>query len=74
MSRDVAPADFGIDIEQDLVSAVTGKSNDARLGKIITGKDALHVSVPVDLRNIKEFLAHCLERYRSGDYSRILIG
>jgi uncharacterized protein (TIGR04141 family) len=70
MSRDVAPADFGIDIEQDLVSSVTGKSNDPRLGKIITGKDALHASVPVDLRNISEFLAVCLERYRSDDYKQ----
>lgn len=68
MGRDVAPADFGIDIEQDLVSSVTGKSNDARLGKVITGKDALHVSVPVDLGNLAEFLEHCLGRYRSQDY------
>jgi uncharacterized protein (TIGR04141 family) len=70
MGRDVAPADFGIDIEQDLVSSVTGKSNNSRLGKIITGKDALHVSVPVDLSNITEFLALCLERYRSDDYKQ----
>lgn len=70
MSRDVAPADFGIDIEQDLVSSVTGKSNDPRLGKIITGKDALHVSVPVNLTNISEFLGLCLERYRSNDYKQ----
>ena len=70
MSRDVAPADFGIDIEQDLVSSVTGKSNDSRLGKIITGKDALHVSVPVDLKNISDFLASCLERFRSDDYKQ----
>jgi uncharacterized protein (TIGR04141 family) len=70
MSRDVAPADFGIDIEQDLVSSVTGKSNDSRLGKIISGKDALYVSVPVDKSNIIEFLTHCLERYRSHDYKQ----
>jgi uncharacterized protein (TIGR04141 family) len=68
MSRTVAPTEFRIDIEQDLVSAVSAKSNDARLGKILTGKDALYVSAPVDKDNIAEFLRLCLERYRSRDY------
>jgi len=68
MSRNVAPADFGIDIEQDLVSSVTAISKDERLGKIITGKDALSVSVPVDWTNIAGFLAYCYERYKSTDY------
>jgi len=70
MSRDVAPADFGIDIEQDLVSSVTARSNDSRFGKIISGKDALHVSVPVNKSNISEFLAYCHERYRSNAYKQ----
>lgn len=70
MSRDVAPAEFGIDIEQDLVSSVTARSRDARLGKIITGKDALHLSVPVDKSNIVDFLAYCLECYRSRAYKQ----
>lgn len=68
MSRDVTPSDFGIDIEQDLISSVTAKSRDERLGKIITGRDALHLSVKVDRSNIVDFLSHCLERYRSNDY------
>lgn len=68
MSRNVAPAEFGIDIEQDLVSSVTAISKDGHLGKIITGKDALSITVPVDLNNIAEFLAYCHERYKSADY------
>lgn len=68
MSRNVAPAEFGIDIEQDLVSSVTAISKDGRLGKVITGKDAFSVSVPVDMTNIAEFLAYCHERYKSADY------
>jgi uncharacterized protein (TIGR04141 family) len=47
---------------------VTGKSRDEVLGKKITGKDALNVSVKVDNTNIVEFLSHCLERYESADY------
>ncbi len=70
MSRDVAPADFGIDIEQDLISSVTGKSHDERLGKTISGKDALSASVKVDVTNVIDFLAHCRERYISTDYKR----
>jgi len=68
MGRDVAPTDFGIDIEQDLISSVTGKSRDERLGKIITGKDVLSLSVPVDTTNVVEFLLHSLKRYQSTDY------
>jgi len=68
MSRDVTVGEFGIDIEQDLVSAVTAHSRDPRFGKIVTGRDALSVSVPVDITGIKFFLAHCIERYRSTDY------
>lgn len=68
MSRDVTPAEFGIDIEQDLISLVTARSRDERLGKIITGKDALYLSAKVDVTNIVEFLSYCLERYESEDY------
>ena len=68
MSRDVAPADFGIDIEQDLVSSVTAKSADQRLGKVITGKDAFHFSAPVNVTNIADFLRYSLTRSRSKSY------
>ena len=68
MSRDVGVGEFGIDIEQDLVSAVTARSRDPTFGKIITGRDSLSVSVPVDVSGIGPFLAHCVDRYRSADY------
>lgn len=68
MGRSVAPSEFGIDIEQDLLNSVTGISRDPRLGKTITGKDALTISIPADATNIKEVLSHCLVRYESTDY------
>jgi uncharacterized protein (TIGR04141 family) len=68
ISRDGIAADFGIDIEQDLINSVTGKSKDPRFGKIVTGRDALSVSVKVDVHSIKDFLKLCLERYKSEDY------
>jgi uncharacterized protein (TIGR04141 family) len=70
MSRNVAPGEFGIDIEQDLISAVTAKSSEPRLGMVITGKDALSISVPVRRDNVREFLSLCLSRYRSTAYKK----
>lgn len=70
MSRDVASTDFGIDIEQDLVSTITARSKDELLGKTITGKDSLSVSVEVAAGNVREFLSHCHERFESEDYKR----
>ena len=68
MSRDVEAADFGIDIEQDLVSSVTGKSRISIFGSIITGKDSLSGSARIDITNIQEMLSQCADRYVSHDY------
>lgn len=61
-------AEFGIDIEQDLVQAITGNTLDSSFGNTITGKDFLSVSVPVDLSNISEFLRSCYKKYLAVDY------
>jgi uncharacterized protein (TIGR04141 family) len=70
LSREGVAADFGIDIEQDLIQSITGKSKDDAFGKSITGKDALSVSVKVDLPNIKDFLGSCYQKYSSDDYKK----
>lgn len=68
ISRAGAAANFGIDIEQDLLGSVTGASKDARLGKTITGRDTLSVSVKVDMTEIHDFAVVCLDRYKAEDY------
>lgn len=68
MSRDGGAANFGIDIEQDLINAVTGKSRVPELGKTISGRDALAVSVKVDAAGVKEFLKICVDNYQSERY------
>ena len=68
IAKDGTAADFGIDIEQDLVQGITGKSKSEEFGQTITGKDALNVSVKKDVSTIKEFLALCYEKYQSDDY------
>jgi len=61
-------ADFGIDVEQDLLVAVTGFARNDKYGKIVSGKDALSLTPSVDITNIKEFLKDCYERYGSDEY------
>ena len=62
--------DFGIDVEQDLLLAVTGFASNDKYGNIVSGKDALSLTPPVDISNIKEFLKDCYERYLSDEYKQ----
>src|SRR5262249_55399960 len=68
VSKKTNATGFGIDIEQDLLRAVTGASRFPELGKTISGADALSVSVRVDISNLPEFLSLCYERFLSKDY------
>lgn len=70
LSRAGIVADFGIDIEQDLIQSITAGSKFEAFGKTVTGKDALSVSIKVDLLGIKDFLITCHERYLSDDYKK----
>ena len=70
ITKDGTFADFGIDIEQDLIQGITGKSKNESFGKTVTGKDSLSVSVKVDHMDIKSFLETCYEQYNSDDYKK----
>lgn len=70
MTKDGTFADFGIDVEQDLIQGITAKSKDEEFGKTVTGKDALSVSVKKDIASIKEFLKKCLQKYNSDEYKK----
>lgn len=61
-------ADFGINIEQDLILGVTGRSKDPALGQTISGKDALCVAVKIDVHSLSEFLRHCYSAFQKVDY------
>lgn len=60
--------DFGFDIEQDLLKAVTGLSINEKFGSTISGSDSFSVSTQVDITSISEFLTACYERYISKDF------
>mgnify|MGYP001574555324 CR=1 FL=1 len=71
LSKAGIAADFGIDIEQDLIHAITGNTiNKEQFGRTISGKDSLAVSVKVNLSSLKNFLRLCYEKYLSNDYKK----
>lgn len=70
MTKDGTFADFGVDIEQDLIQGITGKTKDNNFGQTITGKDSLNLSIKIDLPNIHGFLKYCYSKYISDDYKK----
>ncbi|MBL8121310.1 TIGR04141 family sporadically distributed protein [Candidatus Saccharibacteria bacterium] len=70
ISQDGDKESFGLNIEQDLVRAITGKTKIAyaALGRSVSGKDALYISSKIDIVNVRKILEQCIERYESGDY------
>ncbi len=68
-SRDAPVRDFGIDIEQDLVRAVTGTPTDINsIGHKVTGADALAVGIPIDLRQLGAQLRVYLQKSSETSY------
>jgi uncharacterized protein (TIGR04141 family) len=55
-SREVGTEEFGLDIERDLLWAVTGSPSDRSFGQQLTGRDALLVSAHIDLPGLESFL------------------
>lgn len=70
-SREAAPPDFGLDIEQDLLRAVTGTPTDERLGKKLDGMDALHVLARVEISELGEMLSMYLEKFHDTTYKKV---
>ncbi|MCU7919227.1 MAG: TIGR04141 family sporadically distributed protein [Candidatus Thiodiazotropha sp. (ex Epidulcina cf. delphinae)] len=65
---------FGLNIEQDLLRAITGKPQDERFGKRVSGMDALKLNVEVDLQKLPKLLksiytAYKDERYKKGPFA-----
>lgn len=62
-------SNFGIDIEQDLITEVTGvTTNESAFGKIVTGKDALTLAAHYDVDTIEELLEKSYYKYISNEY------
>ena len=59
---------FGLNIEQDLLRAVTGTPRDLTLGKKLTGKDGLKTTGPFTLATLRDLLARFLLESKKKDY------
>lgn len=69
-SQEASPEDFGLDIERDLVRAVTGTPDDEFLGRRLHGMDALRATLNITLEELPEVLAAYDRRHRSKLYRK----
>ncbi len=61
--------DFGFDIDRDLISTITGYSDDDDyVTGIMTGSDLLSLTAEVDVNNLPSFLCATYNRYISTEY------
>jgi uncharacterized protein (TIGR04141 family) len=67
-SREADISEFGLDLEQDMIRAVTGKPTDVNLGHQLTGKDALHVILPIRIQNLPALFERYLVQYGKDTY------
>jgi len=69
-SQEATPQDFGLDVEQDLVRAVTGTPVDKHLGHRLTGVDALRASVSIVIEQLPDLLGHYQKQFKSKAYKK----
>jgi len=67
-SKEAEARDFGLDIEQDLLRAVTGIPKDINLGKRMYGMDALSVSTNIKLDKLPVYLNKIHNKYLADTY------
>lgn len=67
-SKETDARDFGLDVEQDLLRAVTGVPKNARIGKKIYGMDSLSVSTDIKIEKIGDYLHAIYTMYTDDAY------
>lgn len=61
---------FGLNVERDLLRAITGIPKDKGLGKRITGKDSIRVSTNIELESIPALLRKLLDSFQDNAYKQ----
>ncbi len=70
-SREGSAPDFGLDIDQDLVRAVTGTPRDEEAyGTRLSGMDSLHCAVRANIEGLKPLLRRYIEKSEDDDYKQ----
>jgi|SRR5579862_376901 len=67
-SREANIREFGLDFEQDLIRAVTGKSKIGELGKRLTGRDAIRLHLAIELEQLPPVLDLLVAQWQSPEY------
>jgi uncharacterized protein (TIGR04141 family) len=67
-SREATLGEFGINLDQDILRAVTGRPSDEQLGRRVTGIDSLSVRVRVDLTTLTSLLKRYLRKSEDDGY------
>ena len=67
-SREAALGEFGVNLDQDILRAVTGRPVDEKLGTRMAGVDSLSVRVRVNLTTLPALLKRYLERSEDVGY------
>jgi uncharacterized protein (TIGR04141 family) len=67
--QDASMSEFGLDVEQDLLRAVTGAPVDeAAFGHRLTGRDALQMTLPIELSGVRPLLTRLLVEHAKNDF------
>lgn len=69
-SRDALPQDFGLDIEQDLLRAVTGKPVRELHGARMSGMDSLHVAIKAEISDVSDLLSEYYVKFNDDTYKK----
>lgn len=69
-SRETSIGDFGLDVERDVVSAVTGTPTDDTLGSQLIGKDSLTARCDVTLDRLPELLQEYYAKSKEDTYKK----
>jgi uncharacterized protein (TIGR04141 family) len=59
---------FGVDVSRDILRAVTGQPNDDKIGKRLSGSDALVVNVDTSSLNLEDLCRRCYEAFADDAY------
>jgi uncharacterized protein (TIGR04141 family) len=70
-SKETDVSEFGLDIEQDLLRAVTGVPKDRAIGKQIYGMDSLTVSTDTEIETIGDYLESIYAKYTDDSYQHV---
>ena len=67
-SREADIREFGLNLEQDMLRAVTGKPADPTLGAQLTGRDSLKAAISMNIEELPELLARYHRQWTNTAY------